>query len=151
MVSPYQKKARPAPHPTKIDWQVKNKGVIIFNMSPEIPQDASETNIPKDGVEKEANFEGNATLLYYSRLKNLKIKRQLIDSICDYYTENKGAEIEHKSPEPRSRERIERELDDQIKKVFSVTALDYSTNATSNAGGIEINGEHIYSGVVAPF
>ncbi len=98
--------------------------------------------LPGKSVEEQANFEGNDTLLFYERLKNPKIKKQLVDLLCEYY----AAMIP-----PQTREQIEKKLDEAIEKVFSVTALDYNPKGTSDSRGIEINGEQIDCGTVAPF
>lgn len=113
-------------------------------------------------VEKKANYEGNDTLLYFERLKNPVIKKQLVDLLYEYYEEAKSLPNDidehgklflnpNKVEKPKSREEIEKELDDQIEKVFSVTAIDYDPKGTSDSRGIEINGGYINSGTVAPF
>ncbi len=118
--------------------------------------------VVQSAVEKEANYEGNDTLLYYERLKNPTIKKQLVDLLYDHYQEAKSLPNDvdehgnlfrnpNKNEQPKSREQIEKELDDQIEKVFSVTALDYDPKGTSDSRGIEIKDEYINSGTVAPF
>ncbi len=114
-------------------------------------------------AEIKGNFEGNDTLLFYDRLKNPKIKKQLVDLIFEHendrspmvpdYVDEFGNVIkaEPNPPAPKTREQIEQELDQNIEKVFSVTAIDQNPKGTSDSGAIEINGEWIPSGTVALF
>jgi hypothetical protein len=109
-----------------------------------------ENNVTKSSIEKSANYEGNETLLFYQRLQNLEIKKRIVDMICEYQEtrtppsqifrndENDNlveVPISEWKKEIKPREQIEKELDERIEKVFSMTNLDYAKMASSFSEG----------------
>ena len=109
-----------------------------------------ENEVTKNNIEKSANYEGNASQLFYERLQNPEIKKRIVDMICEYQkTRNKPGRIfrRNKNNDPievsisewkkeiKSREQIEKELDKRIKKVFSRTNLAYGKTGCSFSKG----------------
>lgn len=98
-------------------------------------------------IERSANFEGNETLLFHKRLQNPKIKRMLVDLISEYQQtidppssvwimdkNDKPIEVPKSDWMPewekehavQTKKEILDDLDNRIKKVFSLTNVTYT-------------------------
>jgi len=99
----------------------------------------------KSNIEKTANYEGNDSLLLYERIQNREIKNKIINMFCEYqeskeaperlFKDGKEVPVTEWKKELKSREEIEKELDDRINKVFSYTDIDYSLGINSHTDG----------------
>ncbi len=99
-------------------------------------------NDNKNPIEKFANFDGNETILLCERINNPEIKRQLVSTIREYIeTKNlpsrvqksdahgKLADIpvsEIENERKKEIEQVEENLDESIKRAFSVANIEFS-------------------------
>jgi hypothetical protein len=98
-------------------------------------------------IERSANYEGNDTVLFHVRLQNHEIKKQLVDLIYEYYEtidppsryfvgdEMKEVDVSEWKRPSKTKEQIERELDERMEKVFSSTKLIYDEDFQSFSSG----------------
>lgn len=99
----------------------------------------------KSNIEKTANYEGNDSFLLHERMQNKEIKEKMIDMFCEYqesiepperlFKDGKEIPISEWKKELKSREEIEKELNEKINKVFSSTDIDYSLGINSHTDG----------------
>lgn len=97
---------------------------------------------PRKTPEQTANYEGSHTLLFLDRIKNPEIKKRLIDNLWEH---GNTADKEYfRKQYGLSKEEIERDLDDKIKKALDHTDIEYSDRPES-AGPAR----HEQNGVIA--
>lgn len=110
-------------------------------------------------IEQQANFEGNWSEVLFERINNPEIRNQLIDlsyqselAEAEYYRtepfefafefkngdrylrDTKGALVSEegvKSFQPRSREDISKKLDEDLKKVMTITPIKFSKSSST--------------------
>ncbi len=135
--------------------------------SPDQPQEKSPEEI--------ANFEGNWTEVLFDRINNPEIKKQLIEIIYGaelaeqnyfknepfvfdhemdtgnkVYRDSKGKQlldVEIESFKPRTKEEIEKELDEKVKKAMEVTQIEFSDKGP-NSERIPVYFKNPYTGEI---
>lgn len=111
-------------------------------------------------IELDANFEGGATELLFSRLRTEKIRTQIIDLLFQGeqsqigtfvqsvdFDENNKPIVKEKVPfVPKTKEELERWYEETINRIESVTEIDFSRNSHDLA-----NVETIFIGAISPW
>lgn len=102
----------------------------------------------QSNIETEANYEGNATELLFSRLQNEKIRKQIIDLIYQgeqshvgtfvesleidpegnlVFDDNGEPKVQERKPfVPLTREEVEKQYDDTLKKIQVSTEIEFA-------------------------
>jgi hypothetical protein len=101
--------------------------------------------VKQNFIEKSANYEGNETLLFQERIQNPEIKKQLVNTMYFFFSTRETHDKEDELPMyVKSKKEIERELDEEIEKVFSSTNLDFSDKGSSH-GNSDVGTVKLYS------